>query len=80
MTFTITMPTKEDLATLPIVDLMPNGICNPSNFNEPDPGLSFVDSSFDPPYLAQMVAMALIITPLQQELHLMQRRIQANPR
>ena len=26
MTFMITMPTKEDLATLPIVDLTPNGI------------------------------------------------------
>ena len=54
--FTITMPTEEDLTTLPLVDIMPDGIWTPSDFNEPDPGLSFVDSYFDPPCLAQMVA------------------------
>ena len=54
--FTITMPTEEDLTTLPLVDIMPDGIWTPSDFNETDPGLSFVDSYFDPPCLAQMVA------------------------
>ena len=56
MTFTITMPTEEDLVTLPLMDLTPDGIWTLSDFNEPDPGLSFVDSYFDSPCLAQMVA------------------------
>ena len=34
MIFTITMPTVEDLATLPIADLTPDGIWTPSDFNE----------------------------------------------
>ena len=56
MTFTITMPTEENLVTLTLVDLTPDGIWTPSDFNEPDPGLFFLDSSFDSPCLAQMVA------------------------
>ena len=50
------MPTEEDLTTLPLVDIIPDGIWVPSDFNEPIPGLSFVNSYFDPPCLAQMVA------------------------
>ena len=56
MTFNITMPTKDDLTTLPLVDLTPDGIWTPSDFNETDPRLSFIDSYFDPPCLAQTVA------------------------
>ena len=60
MTFTITMPTEEDLAPLPIADLTPNGIWTLSDFNETDPSLSFVDSYFDPPCFAQTVATTLM--------------------
>ena len=56
MTFNITMPTEDDLTTLPLVDLTPDGIWTPSDFNKTNPSLSFVDSSFDPPCLAQTVA------------------------
>ena len=49
------MPTEDNLTTLPLVDLTPDGIWTPSDFNETDPSLSFVDSSFDPPCLAQTV-------------------------
>ena len=54
MLFTITMPTEDDLVTLPLVDITPDGIWTPSAFKS-DPGLSFVDSYFNPPCLAQMV-------------------------
>ena len=56
MIFNITMPTEDDLTSLPLVDLTPDGIWTPSDFNEMDPGLSFVDSHFDPPCLAQTIA------------------------
>ena len=56
MTFTITLPTEDDLITLPLVDITPDGIWTPSDFNETDPGHFFVDSYFDPPCLAQTVA------------------------
>ena len=62
MTFCIMMPTEEDLTTLPIMDLTPDGIWTPSDFNETYPGLSFVDSHFDPPCLAQIVATSVIST------------------
>ena len=38
------------------MDITPDGIWIPSDFNEPDLGLSFVNSYFNPPCLAQMVA------------------------
>ena len=44
------------------MDITPDGIWTPSDFNEPDPGLSSVDSYFDPPCLAQMV-----VTTIMQE-------------
>ena len=55
------MPTEEDLDTLPIADLTPYGIWIPSDFNETEPGLSFVDSHFDPPCLTQYATS--IISP-----------------
>ena len=56
MTFMITMPTKDDLITLPLVDITTDGIWTPSDFNKTDPSLSFVDSYFNPHCLAQTVA------------------------
>ena len=52
MAFPISLPTEEDLATLPIVDVTPDGVWCPSDFNETDQGLSFGDSLFDPPCFA----------------------------
>jgi hypothetical protein len=54
MVFPISLPTDEDLATLPIVDITPDGVWCPSEFNETGKGLCFGDSLFDPPCLAQM--------------------------
>jgi hypothetical protein len=46
MTFMISLPTTDDLATLPIVDITPEGVWIPSAFNKTHCGLSFGDSSF----------------------------------
>ena len=62
MTFRITMPTEEDLNTLPVVDITPDGVWVPSDYNEHDHGLSFADSSFNPPCLAQNVTRNLTTT------------------
>jgi hypothetical protein len=49
------MPTEEDLATLPIIDITPDGVWVPSAYNETDRGLSFQDPIFDPPVMAQLM-------------------------
>jgi hypothetical protein len=54
MTFPISLPSEEDLATLPMIDITPDGVWCPSNFNETEKGLSFTDSHFDPPCFAQL--------------------------
>jgi hypothetical protein len=54
MGFPISLPTDDDLANLPIVDITLDGVWCPSDFNETDQGLSFRDSFFDPPCFAQM--------------------------
>jgi hypothetical protein len=53
MTFKISMPTEEDLAMLPIVNITPSGVWVPSDFNDTDRGLSFSNPIFDPISLAQ---------------------------
>ena len=54
MTFWISLPTEEDLVTLPIVDITPTDVWCPSDFNKTGKGLSFEDSLFDPPTFAQL--------------------------
>lgn len=46
MTIQITMPTSDDLETLPIVDITPEGVWVPSEYNDDHPGLSFGDTCF----------------------------------
>ena len=60
MTFRISLPTEDDFATLPIVDITPPDVWCPSDFNETAKGLSFDDSLFDPPTFAQL---ATRVTP-----------------
>jgi hypothetical protein len=55
MTFAISMPSEDDLASLPIIDITPPGLWIPSDFNESDKGLSFLDPLFDSHSLAQAV-------------------------
>jgi hypothetical protein len=50
MTFNISLPTAEDMTTLPIIDITPDGIWVPSEFND-NHSLQFDD----PPILAQTV-------------------------
>jgi hypothetical protein len=59
MAFPILLPNEDDLANLPIVDITPDGVWCPSDFNETDQGLSFCDSFFDPPCFAQMTTTAM---------------------
>jgi hypothetical protein len=54
MTFWISLPTEDDRATLPIVDITPMDVWCPSDFNETGKGLGFEDSLFDPPTFAQL--------------------------
>jgi hypothetical protein len=58
MTFRISLPTEDDLASLPIVDITPPDVWCPSDFNEPDKGLSFDDSLFEPLTFAQLATRA----------------------
>ena len=57
MSFAISELTAEDLATLPIVDITPDGVWCPSDFNETGRGLSFTDSGFDPTCFAQLATV-----------------------
>jgi hypothetical protein len=53
MTFTISLPTTDDLANLPIVDITPKGVWIPLDFNKTHHSLSFGDLSYSS--LAQKV-------------------------
>jgi hypothetical protein len=53
ITFTMSLPTTDDRANLPIVDITPEGVRIPLDFNETHRGLSFGDPSFSS--LAQKV-------------------------
>jgi hypothetical protein len=46
MTIQISLPTSAELETLPIVDITPEGVWVPSEYNDGHPGLSFGDSCF----------------------------------
>jgi hypothetical protein len=46
MTFTISLPTMDDLANLPIIDITLEGVWIPLNFNKTHCSLSFLDHSF----------------------------------
>jgi hypothetical protein len=64
MTFQISMPTETDLATLPIIDIKPDGVWSPSTFNETDCGLCLDENLFMPTTLAQMASCTTFSEPL----------------
>jgi hypothetical protein len=59
--FMISLPTTDDLANLPIVDITLEGVWIPSDFNKTHRGLSFGDSSFSS--LAQKVTCNSDLVP-----------------
>jgi hypothetical protein len=65
MTFQISLPTEEDLAMLPIVDITPTDVWCPSDFNKTGKGLSFEVSLFDPPTFAQLATRMEPEDPLE---------------